>query len=166
MTCMNIDSKVVLSYILPLYDHPIVCDWAKMCRKQAKNLPLFAAIIAANRPKRQRQKAGEPPQTSLRLVETSTNLVEISTTSVETSTSSAETINLSSSIPIISFQHYLSLSIVIVYYLSLLSISTHLDPSLFFSIYLFPSVYLFLNLSMSTYRFPPLSFSVYLYQLS
>ena len=163
MTCMNIDSKVVLSYILPLYDHPIVCDWAKMFRKQAKNLPLSLQQIGQSGSGKKR--VSPPPKLPLGQ-ETSTNLVEISTTSVETSTSSAETINLSSSIPIISFQHYLSLSIVIVYYLSLLSISTHLDPSLFFSIYLFPSVYLFLNLSMSTYRFPPLSFSVYLYQLS
>ena len=32
---MNIDSTVVFRYILPLYDHPIVCDWAKIGRKFA-----------------------------------------------------------------------------------------------------------------------------------
>ena len=39
MICMNIDSTIVFRYILPLYDHPIVCDWAKIvsriCRKFA-----------------------------------------------------------------------------------------------------------------------------------
>ena len=56
---MNIDSTVVFRYISPLYDHPIVCDWAKIgrTRKKAENLPYFAALIAANWPVRQRQNA-------------------------------------------------------------------------------------------------------------
>ena len=53
---MNIDSAVVFRYIAPLYDHPIVCDLAKIVSK-TENLPHFAAVIAANWPVRQRQNA-------------------------------------------------------------------------------------------------------------
>ena len=55
---MNIDPTVVFRYILPLYDHPIVCDWAKIMSKIGRK---FAALIAANWPVRQRQNADEPP---------------------------------------------------------------------------------------------------------
>ena len=51
---MNIDPTVVFRYILPLYDHPIVCDWAKIVYKIGRK---FAALIAANWPVRQRQNA-------------------------------------------------------------------------------------------------------------
>ena len=41
MTCMNIDSTVVLRYILPPYDHPIVCDWAKILSKIGQKFAAF-----------------------------------------------------------------------------------------------------------------------------
>ena len=55
---MNIDSVVIFRYISPLYDHPIVCDWAKIVSKICRK---FAALIAANWPVRQQHNAGEPP---------------------------------------------------------------------------------------------------------
>ena len=41
MRCMNIDSTVVFHYILPLHDHPIVCDWAKIVSKIGRNFAAF-----------------------------------------------------------------------------------------------------------------------------
>ena len=38
---MNIDSTVVFRYILPLYDHPIVCDWAKIVSKIGRKFAAF-----------------------------------------------------------------------------------------------------------------------------
>ena len=45
---MNIDSTVVFRYILPLYDHPIVCDWAKIMSKIGRK---FAAFCRSHRSK-------------------------------------------------------------------------------------------------------------------
>ena len=38
---MNIDSAVVFRYISPLYDHPIVCDWAKIVSKIVRKFSQF-----------------------------------------------------------------------------------------------------------------------------
>ena len=38
---MNIDSAVVSSYISPLYEHPIVCDWAKIVSKIGQKFAAF-----------------------------------------------------------------------------------------------------------------------------
>ena len=38
---MNIDSAVVSSYISPLYEHPIVCDWAKIVSKIGRKFAAF-----------------------------------------------------------------------------------------------------------------------------
>ena len=38
---MNIDSAVVFRYISPLYDHPIVCDWAKIVSKIGRKFAAF-----------------------------------------------------------------------------------------------------------------------------
>ena len=38
---MNIDSAVVLRYISPLYDHHIVCDWAKIVSKIGRKFAAF-----------------------------------------------------------------------------------------------------------------------------
>ena len=75
-------------------------------RKCVKNRPKICRFLPLSLQQIGQSGSGKKrvsPPTSLRLVETSTNLVEISTSSVETSTSSTETINLSLSIPIISF---------------------------------------------------------------
>ena len=70
---MNIDSAVVFRYILSLYDHPIVGDWAKMVSKIGRK---FAALIAANWPVRQRQNAGEPPPIFFSLVRLASSLTQ------------------------------------------------------------------------------------------
>ena len=41
MICMNVDSTVVFRYISPLYDHPIVCDWAKIVSKITRKFSAF-----------------------------------------------------------------------------------------------------------------------------
>ena len=38
---MNIDSAVVFLYISPLFDHPIVCDWAKIVSKIGQKFAAF-----------------------------------------------------------------------------------------------------------------------------
>ena len=38
---MNIDSAVVFRYISPLYDHRIVCDWAKIMSKIGRKFAAF-----------------------------------------------------------------------------------------------------------------------------
>ena len=50
-------TAAVFCYILPLYDHPIECDWAKIESKIGQK---FAALIAANWPVQQWHNAGEP----------------------------------------------------------------------------------------------------------
>jgi len=44
---MNNDSTVVFRYILPLYDHPIVCDWAKIVSKIGRKFAAHCSKLAS-----------------------------------------------------------------------------------------------------------------------
>ena len=63
---MNIDSAVVCRYISPLYDHPRVCDWAKIVAKIGRKFAAFCRSHCSGNESGKMRVSPPPPPTKIK----------------------------------------------------------------------------------------------------